>query len=232
MFDICPLHYKAKVILNIPTPIAAVQSFGISLHNTLYKFYKRIREGNTPSQQEMKKILKNEWISDGYANKKHEQERFLQANKILEKFYKTECNPWVIPLGIELPFSFVLKNGVKISGKIDRVDKKGKGIEIIDYKTGEDNPKADKAHRLQLEIYALAATRVKDNILNRKPEDITLTLHFLEGNSKKTMTFKKEELDKLEDDLIGKIAEIESSDFKCSGNVLCLNCEYKILCHA
>jgi DNA helicase-2/ATP-dependent DNA helicase PcrA len=117
MFDICPLHYKAKVILNIPTPIAAVQSFGISLHNTLYKFYKRIREGNTPSQQEMKKILKNEWISDGYANKKHEQERFLQANKILEKFYKTECNPWVIPLGIELPFSFVLKNGVKIIGE-------------------------------------------------------------------------------------------------------------------
>ena len=31
MFDICPLHYKAKVIFNIPTPTAAVQSFGISI---------------------------------------------------------------------------------------------------------------------------------------------------------------------------------------------------------
>ncbi|MCL5746723.1 MAG: ATP-dependent helicase [Patescibacteria group bacterium] len=232
MFDICPLHYKAKVILNIPTPISPVQSFGISMHNTLYNFYKQVLEGVNPSLSDMKKILKNEWISDGYGNKKYEKERFLQANSILDKFYKTECKPPVKPLGIELPFSFILKNGVKVSGKIDRVDKNGKGIEIIDYKTGEDNPKADKAHRLQLEIYALAATRVKDGILNKNPKDIKLTLHFLEGNTKTSMEFKKEELDKLEGDLIAKIKEIENSDFKCSGNILCQNCEYKILCRA
>jgi len=44
------------------------------------------------------------------------------------------------------------------------------------------------------------------------------------------MNFKQEDLDKLENDLIAKIAEIEKSDFKCSGNRLCVNCEYKILC--
>jgi len=230
MFDICPLHYKAKVIFNIPTPIAAVQSFGISLHNTLYNFYKQVSEKNTPSLADFKKILKKEWISDGYDNKKHEEERFLQANEILEKFYKTECKPPIKPLGIELPFSFILKNGVKVFGKIDRVDKKGKGIEIIDYKTGGNSPKADKAHIFQLKIYALAATRVKDNLLNYDAENISLTLHFLEDNSKKTMSFKKNDLDKLEDELIEKITEIENSNFKCSGNVLCLNCEYKMLC--
>jgi len=134
-------------------------------------------------------------------------------------------------LGLEMPFSFVLKNGVKVFGKIDRIDKKGSGIEIIDYKTGADNPKAGKAHELQLKIYALAATKIKDNILNRRPEDITLTIHFLEGNTKKTMNFKQEDLNRLEDELIEKITEIEKSDFKCSGSVLCVNCEYKILCH-
>ena len=133
-------------------------------------------------------------------------------------------------MGIELPFSFILRNGVKVSGKIDRVDKKGKGIEIIDYKTGEDNPKADKAHKLQLAIYALAATRVKDKILNSNPKDITLTLHFLEKNTKKSMSFTKGDLEDFENELIEKIAEIENSDFKCSGNILCKNCEYKMLC--
>lgn len=230
MFDICPLHYKARVIFNIPTPAAAVQSFGISLHNALYNFYRRVLEGNNPNLGELKDILKREWISEGYDGKKHEEERFFQALKMIEDFYKTEGKTPKKPLELELPFSFVLKNGVKVFGKIDRVDSHGTGIEIIDYKTGEDNPKAEKAHRLQLEMYALAATRVKDAVLNRNPEDITLTLRFLEGNTNKSMNFTKEDLDRLENDLLEKIEEIEKSDFKCSGNVLCKNCEYKILC--
>ncbi len=232
MFDICPLHYKAKVIFNIPTPPAAVQSFGISIHNTLYRFYKELGEGAKPSVKNLIEILKKEWLSDGYDNKRHEEERFGQGVKILKEFYKSNCNPPVKPLRLEEPFNFVLKNGVKVFGKIDRIDRKGKGIEIIDYKTGEENPKAQKAHELQLAMYALAATRIKDEILNHDPKDITLTLHFLEGNTKKSMTFTKDDLDKLEDSLIEKIEEIENSDFKCSWNILCINCEYKMLCSA
>lgn len=231
MFDICPLHYKAKAILGIPTPPASVQSFGIAMHNTLQEFYERVKEGQVPSLDDMKAILKTQWLTDGYTSKEYEKERFIQGNKMLEEFYKTECNPPIIPLGLEMPFNFTLKNGVKVFGKIDRIDQTDSGIEIIDYKTGEDNPKADKAHELQLAMYALAATRVKDPILNKKPEHIKLTLHFLEGNSKKTRTFSQEDLDKFEDELLEKIQEIESSDFKCSKNVLCVNCEYRLLCN-
>lgn len=230
MFDICPLHYKAKVIFNIPTPVAAVQSFGISIHNTLYNFYKRLQDGEIPSLKLLTEILKKEWMSDGYNGKKHEQERFSQATQMLKNFYETELKTPAKTIGLELPFSFNLKNGVKVFGKIDRIDKKGGGIEIIDYKTGEDNPKAKVSHELQLKIYALAATKVKDSILNKNPQDITLTLHFLEGNTKKTMNFKQEDLDKLEDELIEKIEEIEKSDFTCSKSVLCQSCEYKMLC--
>jgi len=79
-------------------------------------------------------------------------------------------------------------------------------------------------------MYALAATRIKDDVLSRDPKDIALTLYFLEGNTKKSMTFTKGDLDALEDSLIEKIEEIEKSEFKCSGNILCKNCEYKMLC--
>ncbi len=230
MFDICPLHYKAKVIFNLPTPPTAAQSFGISLHQTLYDFYKLVQDKKRPTLKDFNELLKKDWITYGYENKKQEEERLKQAKKILTNFYKTECNPPVTPISLEQPFSFSLKNGVKVFGKIDRVDKYKEGIEIIDYKTGEDNPKADAAHKLQLAIYALAATKVNDPNLNRKPEDIVLTIHFLEPNSKKSMIFKKEDLEKLEDDLITKINEIKKSDFKCSGNILCKNCEFKMLC--
>ena len=230
MFDICPMHYKAKVIFNIPTPPAAVQSFGISVHNALYRFYKQIQGGENPSLKNLQDLLRKEWISQGYNSKKHEEERFSQSQNLLDKFYKANCNPFVSPLRLEESFSFNLKNGVKVFGKIDRIDPKGKGIEIIDYKTGEENPKAQKAHELQLAMYALAATRIKDEVLNRDPKDITLTLYFLEGDTKKSMTFTKGDLDTLENRLIEKIEEIEKSEFKCSGNILCKNCEYKMLC--
>lgn len=232
MFDICPLHYKAKVIFNIPTPTAAVQSFGISIHNTLYRFYTLVQDGTNPTRNYLQDILKKEWLSDGYTNKKHEEERFTQGRRILDEFYKSEGKNPQKPLALELPVSFILKNGVKVFGKIDRVDKLGAGIEIIDYKTGEDNPKAEKSHKLQLAMYALAATRVKDPLLERKPEDITVSIQFLEGNTKKSMSFTGEDLEKLEDELIERITEIEQSDFKCSGSILCKNCEYKILCSA
>ncbi len=229
-FDICPLHYKAKVILHIPTPQSFVQTYGISIHNALYKFYKKIQEGEKPTLEDLQSALKQEWIPDGYDSKKNEEEHFKEGLHALEEFYRTECNPSIKPLGLEMSFNFILKNGVKVFGKIDRIDKKGTGIEIIDYKTGENNPKAEKTHEFQLKMYALAATKVKDGIFNRDPKDITLTLHFLTGNSKKTMNFKKEDLEILEEDLIKQIAEIEKSDFKCSKSVLCVNCEYKLLC--
>lgn len=229
-FDICPLHYKAQVIYKLPTPPSAALSFGISMHNALYEFYKTAKDtGDTPSLEALQELLKAQWIPDGYVNKKHETERLQIGMQSLEEFYKTE--PPHTPIGLELPFSFTLKNGVKVFGKIDRIDTTPTGIEIIDYKTGEDNPKAEKAHKLQLAIYALAATRVRDEVLNRKPEDIKLTLHFLEGNTKKSMEFKQEDLDKLENELMETILEIEESDFKCSKNVLCVNCDYRLLCN-
>ncbi len=232
MFDICPLHYKAKVIFNLPTPTTHNQTFGISLHNTLYKFYKTVQEGTVPSFMDLKNILRAEWLSEGYDGKKHEEQRFDQAITTLKKFYETECHPPINPIGLEMPFSFTLKNNVKVFGKIDRIDKTNSGIEIIDYKTGEDNPKADKAHKLQLAMYALAATRINDSRLSTNPKDITLSLYFIEGNTKKSMQFEKEDLVKLEDDLIEKIAEIEKSEFKCSKSVLCINCEYRMLCNS
>lgn len=232
MFAICPLHFKAKVLLNLPTPATAAQSFGISLHATLFAFYKKMQNGEKPTFADLLAILKKEWINEGYVNKQHETERFDEATKLLENFYKTASIEPIVPLALELPFSFPLKNGVKVFGKIDRIDATPHGIEIIDYKTGQDNPKAEKSYELQLAIYALAATRVKDPIFHHDPQDITVTLYFLEGNTKRSLHFSKEDLEKLENTLLEKIKEIENSDFVCSKSVLCVTCEYKMLCNA
>ena len=250
MFDICPLHYKAKVIYNIPTPTSSVQSFGISVHNALYRFFRLIQENKNPTFNALIKLLESEWINEGYQNKAHERERFDAAKQNLRMFYNLE-KPFKKPLMLEMPFTFILENGVKVFGKIDRVDGIGhrpghrlgevsdserrasgpEGIEIIDYKTGADNPKADAAHKLQLSMYALAATKVNDPVLNKSPDDIKLSIYFLDGNKSKSMSFTKEDLSVLEKDLMNKVEEIEKSKFKCSRNIICENCEYKMLCN-
>ncbi|HYK08624.1 MAG TPA: ATP-dependent DNA helicase [Candidatus Eisenbacteria bacterium] len=231
MFDICPLHYKAKVIFNIPTRKTSYQNFGISLHKTLYEFYKKVIEKEKVSLTTLHDILDNQWITEGFENRNDEKEQHAYAKNILKDFYTTQFNPNSIPLKLEYPFSFKLKTGVVVSGTIDRIDKTENGIEIIDYKTGRKSS-AKKMHEMQLAIYALASTRVKDALLHQDPENITLTLYFLEDNTKASMVFTKKDLEDLENTLIDKVTEIEKSNFACSKSPLCSACEYVMLCES
>lgn len=233
-FNICPLHYKARYILNIPTPPSAVQTFGITIHLVLKELYEALKQGKELGLNDLLTLLKQKWISDGYFSKTHEKEYFSRAQHILKSYYKKHYDPKNIPLDLELPFSFYLDQDLKVVGKIDRIDKtKGSGIEIIDYKTGQlkqlSNSYRDP-YQFQLGMYALAARRVKHPSLGRKPEDVTLTLFYIESGEKITGQITSRELQTLIQKIKEKVREIEKSDFACSRNVLCANCEYKMLC--
>ena len=41
-FETCPLHYKLKYILKVPTPPSASQSFGTAMHATLKEIYEQM----------------------------------------------------------------------------------------------------------------------------------------------------------------------------------------------
>lgn len=230
-FNVCPLHYKAQVIFNIPTPPTANQSVGIAIHKTLYEFYKKVQEDVKLSKKDLIKLLHDNWTREGFVDKKDEEENLDKAIELLEKFYEKECKIPTKPLALELPFSFTLKNGVKVSGKIDRIDKTNEGIEIIDYKTGEYTKKADKPHQDQLAMYALAATKIKDKNLNHLPENMTLTIYFLNGNERKQIVLTHDHLEKYENELTETIKKIENSDFSCSKSPRCASCEFFMLCN-
>ncbi|MDO8460836.1 MAG: UvrD-helicase domain-containing protein [bacterium] len=224
-FNICPLHYKLKYILRVPTPPSSAQSFGTSVHSTLRNLYQM-------GASDVETILKNFWISEGYDSKIHEEEAFKKAKRIIANYLKENFNP-KITIGLELSFKFSLK-GIKVAGRIDRVDKLDeKKIEIVDYKTGDNVPDEKKlANDLQLTFYALAAMEVKDNIFNKDPKDVLLSLYFLEKGQKFTTTRTREQLEEAKEEILKKAEEIEKSDFSCSGISLCAKCEYKILCSA
>ncbi|MCL4353639.1 ATP-dependent helicase [Patescibacteria group bacterium] len=236
-FEICPLHYKLRYILKIPTPVTPSQSFGISVHATLRDFYQQFIENKSLKIDQVLSILEDNWISQGYESKFLERKALEKAKKIITDYLKKNLDKNIVKknTSLETPFKFYIRGRggwLKIGGRIDRITKSGNILEIIDYKTGTNVPtEKSLAENLQLTFYGLAATEIKENLLGVEPEAIRLSLHFLEKDIKLTTTRTKEELEKAKREILEKKTEIEASDFTCRKSLLCRTCEYKDFCN-
>ncbi len=232
-FQMCPLHYKLRYILNFPSPPIAALSYGISVHSALRDLVLLDKKGEKISTSVIKNLLEKNWIKEGYTGKIHEKQTFEQAQKMLDNFYTDYKKSNPDTLAIELPFNFWLNKEIKIGGKIDRIDKlSDKKIEIIDYKTGPNIPDEKKLKNdFQLSFYALAATEINDPILHKNPDDVKLTLYYLETGQKLSTTRSSEELNETKKKILSLVDEIKISEFKCNGGRFCKNCEYKMLCN-
>ena len=238
-FSICPLHYKLRYILKVPVVPSAALSFGSSIHSAMKDFYTLVKKGERPTKKLITDALSDSWEKEGYTTKSHEEKYFQRGKDYLKQYLKNEFNPKVTPEVIEqsfvvpLPFKSNEKR-LKIGGKIDRVDTFSDGsIEVIDYKTSVKLPtQKDIDNDLQLTFYALAAASIREEPFGKNPEDINLSLYFFEGQQKLTTKRTKEQLINAIDEIFEWRKKIENSDFRCSGNYLCNNCEYKMICNA
>lgn len=230
-FLTCPLHYKLKYILNIPTAPSPALSYGVSVHSSLRDFFQMMQINEPLTADSMKELLKKNWINAGYASKIHEQQSYQQAEKMLTDFAITSLGDRPNTIAIEIPFNFWLDK-LKVGGRIDRIDQLPDGrIEIIDYKTGSNVPDEKKVKDdFQLSFYALAAAEVRDELLNRAPEEIVLTLYYLEANKKLSTTRSKADLEVTKEKILKLVDDISHSDFHCTGGMFCKNCEYKMIC--
>lgn len=220
-FKTCPMHYKLRYIYKLPTAPSASISFGVSIHNTLKDFFE-IKEN-------ILNMYKNNWIEEGYLNKKHKLEFYKKGEEYLLGFVKNSYNPNIKTLALEQKFNFKLNNDLKIGGTIDRVDDIGAGrIEIIDYKTGATIPTQKEVDKnLQLSVYAIAASAM----YKVKPEDIKLSLYYLDTQEKISTKRTAKDLEKVKEEILKVKEGIENSDFKCNGSYFCQGkCEYSMFC--
>lgn len=235
-FKICPLHYKLKNILRLPTPMTSAQAMGNSIHLVLKEVLQKISDGEwkVGQKDELKKIhqlLEDIWIKEGYNSKEHNKETFEKAKVLLEKYLQSDLHKESKPIHLEKTFSFWIDKSLKMIGKIDRVDDRGKGVvEIIDYKTGGTIPsQRDIDKDLQMTIYAMAA--VDKGILGKNIAEVKLSFYYFENQTKISTARTAADLEKAKGDILGIRKEIEESDFKCSHGIICQNCEFKILCN-
>ena len=232
-FLTCPLHYKLKYILNLPTPPSPALSYGTSVHSVLRDFFLLQLQKEPVKAEAVKELLKKNWITQGFTSKTHEKQTYDQAEALLLSVAQEALAHPTNTIAVETPFNFWI-NKLKIGGRIDRVDQLSDGrIEIIDYKTGKNVPTEKKVKEdLQLSLYALAAAEIKDGVLGKDPKDVLLTLYYLEDNIKLSTTRTQEDLQKAKDDILALVAQIQTSNFTCSHSILCKTCEYQMLCQA
>src|SRR5260221_1201572 len=225
-FKVCPLHYKLRYILKIPTQPTASLSFGISMHNTLLEFYELVKNKTKPTEKLILQTLENNWKKEEYTSKFHEQEFLKKGKKFLKEYLEKYPLAKAKVISLEEPFIIPIATNLKIGGKIDRIDDLGNGkIEIWDYKTGANVPTQKEVDKdLQLTIYAMAQ--------NKKPEDVKLSLYYFETQTKITTTRTVSDLIKAKEEILKMKDEIEKSNFECSGGFLCQNCEFKMFCQA
>ena len=243
-FRICPLHYKLRYILKIPTPPSAAQSFGTSIHAAIREFYDLVKSGKKSGEKLIIECLADSWVKEGFSSKKHEQQFFEKGKIYLAGFFKEGFNPDNFPVLMEESFTIPLSSGSKqkvlgtrllrIGGRIDRVDTFADGsIEIIDYKTGATIPSQGEVDKnLQLSFYALAATRIQNAPFVKDPKQVKLSLYFLDQQEKLSSTKTEKQLENAVSEIFTVREEIENSDFKCSGHMFCQNCEYSLFCRA
>ncbi|OGY10946.1 MAG: hypothetical protein A3A58_02865 [Candidatus Blackburnbacteria bacterium RIFCSPLOWO2_01_FULL_41_27] len=236
-FKICPLHYKLRYVLGIPTQASAPLSFGSSLHYVMRDFSGMLMAG---SLNEPKKtiwnLLDKFWSSVGYEDKKHELEMKKRGREYLANYLKSDLfKPDTSPVLLEQKFTFGLNSDLKIGGVIDRVDETKNGIEIIDYKTTDFTHKEEPTERelrkdLQLSVYAMAANKVHEAPLGRDLEEVTLSLYYFDLGKKVSTTRTVEELEDAAQEIMKVKEAIETSDFSCNKGFFCRECEYKMFC--
>ncbi len=238
-FDICPLQYKYKYIIRLPTPPSPAQTIGITLHRTLKEFYQeQILSKEKLDFKTFLKILEENWQSQGFKSKAHEKEAKKQSVQILKNYYQKELKDKSIinVIALEQPFSFRITPKLKVGGIIDRADLFPDGrVEIIDYKTGARIPNQKTIdHDDQLTLYALATSSISELSFNRPVEKIILSLYFLQNCIKLSSQRTKEQLNEFRKKMIKAAEEIEKSPFppKPSIPFPCNYCEYKLLCEA
>lgn len=230
-FENCPQQYRFRYIQKIPTTPSAALSFGDAIHKTMQAFYQAVKNNQDPQIKDLLKMFENNWISVGYASKKHEREMKKKGEEILTAYFQKSYDPKNIPQDLEQLFTIKISPDLKIGGKIDRVDLLDNGkLEIIDYKTGKMPSNEKLENSLQMTVYALAAS--DPGIYNKKPEEVVMSFYFFENQEKVSTTRTKEQLEEAKKLILSKKEEMEKSNFEPKPGNLCDFCEYRLLCEA
>ncbi|MCU1588627.1 MAG: hypothetical protein JWN31_2120, partial [Frankiales bacterium] len=155
----CPRRYRMTYLDRPPPqrgPAWAHNTVGAAAHLALARWWdlpEHLRTGPAA-----RGLLESAWQTDGFADdgQAHRWKGF--AGDMVER-YAERLEPTAEPVGIERTVAFKTET-LAVSGRVDRIDRRGDEVVIVDYKTGRSALTEDDARgSLALALYAMAAQR-------------------------------------------------------------------------
>lgn len=228
VYDSCPKKYLFQYIYKVPTQVKHYFDFGTTMHKVLEEITKEIDISMPKEIYYSKSVdyLNKFWISKGYDDAKIEKEYFEKGISCLKDFIEREYELRLSQreiIGWEKKFNIEI-DGKKITGVIDRVDKNGEDLEILDYKTSNSMEK-DLNENMQLIVYAMAMKELYEKYPS------SMGLWYLIHNKISKVYFNSKNLDIVKMRILDIIKNIEKKDFKATPNgFACKYCDFNKIC--
>jgi RecB family exonuclease len=155
----CPRKYRHRA-LDRPAPprygSSAHLSLGVSVHNALRDWWLAPRARRTP--EAASSMLDLAWVGDGYRDDA-QSDAWRERARSWVATYVSTLDPDDEPFSVERKVHGVYGD-TSFFGRLDRLDRRGDDLVVVDYKTGRSGVTADDARgSWALAIYAYACER-------------------------------------------------------------------------
>lgn len=138
-------------------PPWAHNSVGASVHNALAGWWREPYERRTPAMAGV--LLTGGWITEGFRDQEQSTAWRERARQMVVGYART-LDPSDDPVGVERTVA-TRTSVIAVSGRIDRLDRRGDELVVVDYKTGRRPLTTEDARTsLALAIYAVSAGRM------------------------------------------------------------------------
>jgi putative RecB family exonuclease len=226
------LQYIDKVKVDVPTTVEAFM--GDLVHRTLEKLYSDLKFQKLNTKKDLIKFFnetwKKEWVDEilivkaGLTSDNYR----MMGEKFISDYYG-HYQPFddMTIMGLETQDRMPLSDGNQWHVRIDKFGFKDGVYYICDYKTNsrmKDQEEADSDR--QLAMYSIWA---KDKFKDAKK--VILKWYMLAFDKEVTSERSDKELEKLQNEIVSKIKEIESAtDYPTNVTALCNYCVFKGIC--
>jgi RecB family exonuclease len=155
----CPRRYRFSYV-DRPTPAKgapwAHNSVGAAVHVALASWWSLPREQRTP--EAAGRLLRSRWRPLGFRDDAQAAAWRERAAEMVERYTAT-LDPAEEPIGVERTVA-LRTDRLALSGRIDRLDRRGDELVVVDYKSGRHVLSTDDARgSMALAVYAAAAAR-------------------------------------------------------------------------